>query len=92
LNQSFNYVETQIREEDGQLEGDLPTPEGINHSSVTGGVITRRGVATSSERVNKYVRNQMSKTFITPEQAANVVKEYILPMFENDGKRLLKKK
>ena len=34
----------------------------------------------------------MSKTFITPEQAANVVKEYILPMFENDGKRLLKKK
>ena len=29
---------------------------------------------------------------ITPEIAAYVVKEYLLPMFESDGKRLLSKK
>ena len=29
---------------------------------------------------------------ITPEIAAFVVKEYLLPMFESDGKRLLAKK
>jgi hypothetical protein len=29
---------------------------------------------------------------ITPEVAAFVVKEYLLPMFESDGKRLLAKK
>ena len=29
---------------------------------------------------------------ITPEIAAFVVKEYLLPMFESDGKRLLTKK
>jgi hypothetical protein len=29
---------------------------------------------------------------ITPEIAAFVVKEYLLPMFESDGKRLLSKK
>ena len=29
---------------------------------------------------------------ITPEVAAFVVKEYLLPMFESDGKRLIAKK
>jgi len=29
---------------------------------------------------------------ITPEVAAYVVKEYLLPMFESDGKKLLTKK
>jgi hypothetical protein len=29
---------------------------------------------------------------ITPEMAANVVRDYLLPMFETDGKKLLKKK
>lgn len=29
---------------------------------------------------------------ITPEIAAFVVKEYLLPMFESDGKRLIAKK
>jgi hypothetical protein len=29
---------------------------------------------------------------ITPEIAAFVVKEYLLPMFESDGKRLMSKK
>jgi len=29
---------------------------------------------------------------ITPEIAAFVVKEYLLPMFENDGKKILSKK
>ena len=29
---------------------------------------------------------------ITPELAAFVVKEYLLPMFESDGKRLMSKK
>jgi len=29
---------------------------------------------------------------ITPELAANVVRDFILPMFENDGKKFIKKK
>ena len=29
---------------------------------------------------------------ITPELAAKVVKDYLLPMFESDGKKLLRKK
>ena len=29
---------------------------------------------------------------ITPEIAAAVVKDYLLPMFDNDGKKLLKRK
>ena len=32
---------------------------------------------------------KLSKQEITPEVAAFVVKEYLLPMFESDGKRLL---
>ena len=34
----------------------------------------------------------MRENTITPELAANVVKNFILPMFETDGKKLLKKK
>lgn len=29
---------------------------------------------------------------ITPELAATVVKDYLLPMFDNDGRKLLKRK
>ena len=29
---------------------------------------------------------------ITPEMAATVVKDYLLPMFDTDGKKLLKRK
>jgi len=29
---------------------------------------------------------------VTPEIAAYVVKEYLLPMFESDGKKLMKSK
>lgn len=29
---------------------------------------------------------------ITPELAATVVRDYLLPMFQNDGKKLLSKK
>ena len=35
---------------------------------------------------------QLSKESITPEIAAYVVKEYLLPIFESDGKKLLKNK
>jgi len=35
---------------------------------------------------------KLSKDMITPEIAAFVVKEYLLPMFESDGKRLLTSK
>ena len=35
---------------------------------------------------------KFSRDMITPEIAAYVVKEYLLPMFESDGKRLLSKK
>mmetsp|Transcript_11619 Transcript_11619/g.17602 ORF Transcript_11619/g.17602 Transcript_11619/m.17602 type:complete len:207 (-) Transcript_11619:1969-2589(-) len=35
---------------------------------------------------------KLSRDMITPEIAAFVVKEYLLPMFESDGKRLLSKK
>ena len=31
-------------------------------------------------------------TAITPELAANVVRDFILPMFENDGRKFIKKK
>ena len=41
---------------------------------------------------NKYVQSQLKLKAITPELAANVVWDFILPMFENDGKKLLKKK
>ena len=34
----------------------------------------------------------LSKETITPEIAAFVVKEYLLPIFESDGKKLLKNK
>ena len=33
---------------------------------------------------------KFTRDMITPEIAAVVVKEYLLPMFENDGKRLHK--
>lgn len=29
---------------------------------------------------------------VTPELAASVVRDFILPMFENDGKKILRKK
>jgi hypothetical protein len=35
---------------------------------------------------------KFTRAMITPEIAAFVVKEYLLPMFESDGKRLLAKK
>ena len=35
---------------------------------------------------------KFSRSMITPEIAAFVVKEYLLPMFESDGKKLLSKK
>ncbi|CDW78389.1 ankyrin repeat domain containing protein [Stylonychia lemnae] len=37
-------------------------------------------------------RNKIRLQSITPEIAANVVKDYILPMFENDGKKFIKRK
>ena len=39
---------------------------------------------------NKQPINQSFQ--ITPELAANVVKDYILPMFDNEGKKYLKRK
>ena len=45
------------------------------------------GQATAS----KYKR-QGSSISITPELAATVVKDYLLPMFDNDGRKLLKRK
>ena len=41
---------------------------------------------------NSYTENQMKLRAITPELAANVVRDFILPMFENDGKKFIKKK
>lgn len=35
---------------------------------------------------------ELSREMITPEMAAFVVKEYLLPMFESDGKKLLSRK
>jgi len=35
---------------------------------------------------------KFTRSMITPEIAAFVVKEYLLPMFESDGKRILSKK
>lgn len=34
----------------------------------------------------------MNGVKITPELAASVVRDFILPMFENDGKKLLRKR
>lgn len=36
--------------------------------------------------------NKFTRDMITPEIAAFVVKQYLLPMFESDGKRILSKK
>lgn len=38
------------------------------------------------------IESRYDRSKITPEIAANVVRDYLLPMFETDGKRLLKKK
>lgn len=40
----------------------------------------------------KAERRMRSQSRITPEMAANVVRDFILPMFDNDGKKLLKMK
>ena len=41
----------------------------------------------------KYLSTQkFTRSMITPEIAAFVVKEYLLPMFESDGKRLISKR
>ena len=41
----------------------------------------------------KWIGSQkFTRSMITPEIAAFVVKEYLLPMFESDGKRILSKK
>eukprot|EP00347_Sterkiella_histriomuscorum_P014287 403361452 len=40
----------------------------------------------------KHIMKQNRLQSITPELAANVVKDYILPMFENDGKKFIKRK
>jgi len=42
--------------------------------------------------LNPYLKSKIRLQSITPEIAANVVKDYILPMFENDGKKFIKRK
>lgn len=44
------------------------------------------------EQLNYMGNKKFTRAMITPEIAAFVVKEYLLPMFESDGKRLLAKK
>lgn len=44
------------------------------------------------EQLNFMGNKKFTRAMITPEIAAFVVKEYLLPMFESDGKRLLAKK
>ena len=68
----------------------------INNASLVKGdissVINYGGVNNESEIIHPMNNKQLKLKQITPEIAANVVKDYILPMFENDGKKFIKKK
>lgn len=44
------------------------------------------------DQLNFAGNQKFTRSMITPEIAAFVVKEYLLPMFESDGKKLLSKK
>ena len=64
-------------------------------SQVTAGIqgISRESSMPIFEDKRKKPTDTLSKTdIITPEIASKVVSQYILPMFENDGKKELKKK
>jgi len=46
------------------------------------------------ENLNPLIQNskKWTRSMITPEIAAFVVKEYLLPMFESDGRKLMNAK
>jgi hypothetical protein len=57
--------------------------------SLLSGIRARQG-KSSSKKMEQFA--ELSREMVTPEMAAFVVKEYLLPMFESDGKKLLSRK
>jgi hypothetical protein len=48
--------------------------------------------AAPTKSVPEKPNNPLKNVKITPELASAVVKDYLLPMFESDGKKILKRK